>query len=90
MSASSTDAAVVLRLDMNSRRRIDNFFTSTLPRKVRNISHPRLDASFDHLVGARQNLCGHREVEQIGGLQVQHGLEFGRLLHREVFGFLAA
>src|SRR5215218_8023433 len=43
-------------------------------------------ASFDDLVGARENRWRDRQPERLRGLQVDHQLESGRLLHRQVGG----
>src|SRR5262245_16626859 len=42
--------------------------------------------SFDHLVGSGDEGCRHVEAERLGGLQVEHELKLGRLLHRKVGG----
>jgi hypothetical protein len=49
----------------------------------------RASNSFDHLVGAAEQRRRHVEPERLGGLGVEHQLEFGRLLHRKVRGLLA-
>jgi hypothetical protein len=36
---------------------------------------------FDHLVGLGKQRRGHREAERLGGLEVDHQLELGRLLY---------
>ena len=44
---------------------------------------------FDHLVGEREQPIRHIEAERLGGLEVEHKLELGRLHHRQVRGLLA-
>jgi hypothetical protein len=39
---------------------------------------------FDHLVGAQQQRGRHGEAERFGRLHVDHELEFGRLLYRQI------
>jgi hypothetical protein len=41
-------------------------------------------ASFDHLVGEREQLVGDGQAERLGGLEVYHQLVLGRRLHREI------
>ena len=36
-------------------------------------------ASFDHIVGTRQHRCRHFKADRLGGLEVDHQLEPGRL-----------
>src|SRR5262249_46275547 len=45
---------------------------------------------FDHLVGAGENGGRDVEAERPGGLEIDHQLEFHRLLHRQVGGLLAS
>ena len=44
----------------------------------------RLAHLFDHLVGAGEQRWGHFEAERLGSLQIDHQLEIGRLLDRQV------
>src|SRR5262249_49370554 len=44
----------------------------------------RLAHSFDHLVGAGEKRRRHIEVERPSGVKVDHQLELGRLLHRQI------
>ena len=44
----------------------------------------------DSFVGPGEHLGWHRQIEYICGLQVQHRLEFDRLLHGKVFRLLSA
>src|SRR5262249_32658365 len=60
----------------------DRWLMSALPRKRPNSSR----ASFDHLVGERQQVGRNREAERAGGIEVDHQLEFGRLQHWQVDG----
>src|SRR5262249_9637143 len=41
---------------------------------------------FDHLVGARQQHRRNFEAERLGGLEIDHQLEFRGLIDREVLG----
>src|SRR6266446_968406 len=43
-------------------------------------------ASFDHLVGASEDRWRHGEAERLGGVQIDHQLEGGRLLDRQSGG----
>src|SRR5712691_4696792 len=47
-------------------------------------------ASFDHLVGKREQRRRQFETKRPGGSQVDHELVFGRLLERQLAGLLAA
>ena len=55
---------------------------SALPRKRTS------DRLFNHLVGGHLHDLRHCEVQRLGGLEVDHELEFGGLHDRQVGGFL--
>ena len=40
----------------------------------------------DDLVGARKQRWWYSYAERLGGLEIDHKLEFGRLFHREIAG----
>src|SRR5262249_60243478 len=40
--------------------------------------------SFDHLVGERDQLVRNSETQRSRGLEINHELEFGRLLHWKI------
>jgi hypothetical protein len=44
---------------------------------------------FDHLVGERKHLVRNRESKSLGGLTIDHKLEFGRLQHGQIGGLFA-
>jgi hypothetical protein len=44
---------------------------------------------FDHLVGAGEQRRRHGEAEGLGSFEVNHQLEFGRLLDRQIGGLRA-
>jgi hypothetical protein len=45
--------------------------------------------SLDHLVGKGKQRRWKREVERFRRLEIEHQLEFGRLLNRQIAGFCA-
>src|SRR5437870_1260698 len=47
---------------------------------------PRLNFSFDDLVGELQDRLRHREAERLCGLEIDDQLESGRLLDRQIGG----
>src|SRR5262245_66342910 len=46
--------------------------------------HPSFAFSFNHLVGEREQPVRNLEAERLGGLEVDHQLELGRLLDRQI------
>src|SRR5437667_9017217 len=48
----------------------------------------RLAHLFDHLVGQRQQPVRNGEADRLGGLEIDHQIELGRLQHRQVGGLL--
>jgi hypothetical protein len=44
---------------------------------------------FDHLISAGEDRGRDREAEGLGGLEIDHQLEGGRLLDRQISGLLA-
>src|SRR5262249_49489539 len=44
---------------------------------------------FDRLVGSKQKVRRNRQAERLGGFEVDHELELGRLHDRQVGGLLA-
>src|SRR5262245_60384803 len=50
---------------------------------------PSRFTSFDHLVGAGEERRRHLQTERLGGFEVDHKLEFHRLVDGQVGGFLA-
>jgi hypothetical protein len=48
------------------------------------IVHRSKKALFDHLVGADEHREGYGEAQRFGSLHVDHRLEFGRLLCRQI------
>jgi hypothetical protein len=48
-----------------------------------------MNRRLDHLVGKRQELVRHVEAQRLGGPEVDHQLELGRLQDRQV-GWLRA
>src|SRR6516164_8257777 len=45
--------------------------------------------SFDHLVGASEERFGNRKADRFRGFDVDHQLELGRLLNRQITRLLA-
>src|SRR5450759_3452803 len=45
------------------------------------------DRSFDHLVGAKKDRCGHIDAEGLGGLEVDVQLEFSGICTGSSAGF---
>jgi hypothetical protein len=57
---------------------------------VHSIHAPKQTASlFDHLVGKREQLIRNLKAERLGGLEVDHQLEFGGLLDGQIGWLLA-
>src|SRR5262249_61809970 len=52
------------------------------------IAYRMASNSFDHLVGADEQRRRHVEAERLRGLEIDHKLELGRLLNRQVAGIL--
>src|SRR5271165_6438902 len=46
-------------------------------------------ASFNHFIGPQQERLGYRQAKRLGGRQVDHELEPGRLLDRKIGGLCA-
>ena len=49
----------------------------------------RTSQLFDDLISARKERMRHSEAQRLGGLEVDHQLEFGRILHWKVGGLFA-
>ena len=49
-----------------------------------------LPSSFDHLVGAGEHRRWHFEAERLCSLEIDHQLELGRRLDRQIARLLAA
>ena|SRR5271163_1967820 len=47
-------------------------------------AHSSSSHSFDHFIGAREEIRRDREPQRLGRLEVDHQLEFGRLLDRKI------
>ncbi len=45
--------------------------------------------SLDHLLSDGQQFIRYGEAKRLGGLEIDYKLEFGRLLHRQVGGFVS-
>src|SRR6516162_10707428 len=50
------------------------------------LMHRSREALFDNLIGELLQLWGYIDSERPSGLEVNHQLEFGRLLHRQIGG----
>src|ERR1700687_1545576 len=57
---------------------------SNAPQSLSRKAPPVPCASFDHLVGAIEQLERDFEAERFGGLEIDDQLELGGLLHREI------
>jgi hypothetical protein len=53
------------------------------------LSQARRLLSFNHLVGSHLHDQRHGKTEPLGGLEVDHELEFGGLYHRQIARLLA-
>src|SRR6516162_6150496 len=62
---------------------------ATPPPRRREARQIRVASSFDHLVGEREQSIRHVETERLGGLEIDHELELGRLHHRQISRLLA-
>ena len=56
---------------------------------VRFVPKADIGTLFDHLAGFDEQRRRHRQSERLGGLQIDHEIEFGRLHDRQVGGFFA-
>jgi hypothetical protein len=61
--------------------------TGDLPMRRKGPNNRTSDRLFNHLVGGHLHDLRHREVQRLGGLEVDHELEFGGLHNRQVGGF---
>jgi hypothetical protein len=51
---------------------------------IANLMHPLWACSFDHLVGAREQLVWHSHAKRLGGVEVDHQLELRCLLNGKI------
>ena len=50
----------------------------------------KIAPSLDHLVGEAEQRCRNCQSEGPGGFEIDHELDFGGLLHRQIGWFLAS
>ena len=56
------------------------------PKSATGLMHRSKASLFDHRVGADKKRGRHGEAERFGSLHVDHQLELGRLLYRQIGG----